>query len=116
LPDKLDLKENLVWSVPCGEASSTPVILGIRYSLLPQIEIHRISGFVPECPNGTVLWKQKISEAAEKIPLNTLASCSPAAGPELVYFLYGKAQLFAWTTPGKKSGGKIWPRNMDRWL
>jgi outer membrane protein assembly factor BamB len=110
LPDKLDPEGNLAWSVHLpGEASSTPVIaVGKVFLTSTDKDSQDLLALCLDAQTGTVLWKQIISEASEKIPLNTLASCSPAAGPDRIYFLYAEGTAICLDHAGKE----IWKRNL----
>ena len=110
LPEKPDLKKNLIWASPLpGEAASTPVITAGRIFLTSTDK--KSSDLLALCldaKTGILLWIQKISEANEKISLNTMASCSPAAGPKRVYFLYADGTAVCLD----HFGNEVWKRNL----
>lgn len=110
LPDKLDPEQNLIWSTPLpGQASSIPVIIDGRVFLTSTEKTSKdLLALCLNAETGALLWKQKISQADEKIPLNTMASCSPAAGHGRVYFLYADGTA----TCLDHDGREIWKRNL----
>lgn len=112
VPVDISNPKNTLWSVDMpGESSATPVVVGNRVFVVSNgPELHKLYGMCIDRDTGKVLWQKQLSEAAGPIPRNTMASCSPVADSERVYFTFGTGAVIALD----HDGNEVWSRNLKK--
>lgn len=103
--------ENVVWRAAMpGPGSATPIVWDDRVFISSVDE--RTKGLVALCydiETGRLLWSRKTGRE-RKAMRNNMASPSPIATADAVYFYYGTARLFAFDHEGRLR----WERNLER--
>lgn len=110
-PASVDPEKDVLWSVDMpGESSATPVVVGNRVFVVSNgPELKKLYSICIDRDTGEVLWRKVLSEARGRIPRNTMASCSPVADEENVYFVFGTGLVIALD----HAGNEIWSRNIS---
>lgn len=110
LPSTLSPTETLLWSADLpGMSSASPVVVGNKVFLVSNdSELKKLFGICIDRDTGKLLWSKQLSEAQGPIPRNTMASSSPVADAERVYFLFGTGVFIALD----HDGNEIWSRNI----
>ncbi len=109
-PASVNPQEDVLWSVDMpGESSATPVVVGNRIFVASNgPELEKLFGICIDRDTGEVLWQKQLAGATGPIPRNTMASCSPVADENLVYFVFGTGQV----TALDHDGNEVWSRNI----
>jgi outer membrane protein assembly factor BamB len=111
LPEKFSPTENVAWVVPLpGQSGATPVVWGDRvFVSSPDEKTGRLLALCIDAAGGKVLWKKETGQN-RKAPRNNMASPSPIADGQTVYFFYGTAGLFAFDF----EGNPLWSRDLAK--
>ena len=97
LPTEWDEKKNVLWSVDMpGYSSASPVIYGGRVFVNSNgAEGKWLYGMCFDLKTGKQLWAKPLSEINKVVQRNDLASSSPVASENLVYFTFASGELIA---------------------
>jgi len=111
LPDHWSKDANMIWVRPMpGTGSSTPIICNGRVFVTSTKKGSTdLLALCFEAATGKELWRQKMSEAQRRVPLNEMVSPSPVTDGNYVYFLFGGGDLVAVDYEGRK----IWSRDLE---
>ncbi|MHC4702510.1 MAG: outer membrane protein assembly factor BamB family protein [Planctomycetota bacterium] len=111
LPDSWGETENVVWISPLpGVSGATPVICNGRVFVSSMVG--RGPDFVALCfdaRDAKKLWEKTIGSDSRRFPRNNMASPSPVADGQSVFFLYGSGHLVAFDY----EGNELWSRNIE---
>jgi len=103
--------ENVAWVSPLpGLSGATAIISNGRVFVSSMVE--RGPDFVALCfdeKDGKKLWEKQIGSDSRRFPRNNMASPSPVADGERVFFLYGSGDLVGFDY----DGNKLWSRNIE---
>ena len=104
--------EGIAWvtSLP-GPSGATPVISKGRVFVTSTVK--GTPQFVALCldaASGKVLWRKDVGSDPRRFPRNNMASPSPAADGERVFFLYGDGTLVAFDYEGQE----LWSRGIEK--
>lgn len=111
LPSSWSESENVVWvSELPGPSGATPVISkGRVYVSSTKKDSDELLALSFDSKSGRGLWRKKLGASSRKVPRNNMATPSPVADGERVYFMYGSGEL-----AGLDSAGNIlWQRNIE---
>ncbi len=111
LPSSFSRTENVLWRAPMpGPGAGTPVVWGDR--VFVSSTDARTKGLVALCYDirtGKLLWKRETGRDRRAMR-NNMASPSPIAAPDAVYFFFGTGGLFAFD----HDGAPLWKRDLER--
>jgi outer membrane protein assembly factor BamB len=112
LPDTLDPKTNLAWSIDLpGNSAATPIVVGERlFTTALDRNSQKLTGYCIEAKTGNVLWSKQIGTANDRKSNNDLAGPSPICDGKMVYFYFGTGDLAAFDMEGKE----LWARNIAK--
>ena len=116
LPTTFSRTENVVWRVPMpGPSAATPAVWGDRVFVSSTVHAANepTKGLVALCydlESGRLLWSRKAGRERRAPRDNNMASPSPIATADAVYFYYGTGGLFAFDHEGEP----LWERNLER--
>jgi outer membrane protein assembly factor BamB len=110
LPESFSPTENVVWSVPMpGPSGSTPIVWGDRiFVSSTDAAAETTLAMCLDAADGKTLWKYATGKD-RKVPRNNMASASPIADGQTVFFYYGTGWLFAYDFKGKT----LWARDLE---
>lgn len=104
--------EGIAWVTPLpGPSGATPVISKGRVFVTSTVK--GTPQFVALCldaASGKALWRKDVGSDPRRFPRNNMASPSPAADGERVFFLYGEGTLVAFDYEGKE----LWSRGIEK--
>jgi outer membrane protein assembly factor BamB len=111
LPDKLDPKENLIWSTELpGPSCATPVTFGERIFVSSVDKTtQKLLALGVNRADGKILWSKPVGDSRHN-ERNDLASPSPITDGKTVWFYYGSGDLAAFNLEGKP----LWARNLQK--
>jgi len=111
LPAKWSRTENLAWVSPLpGPSGATPVIVNGRvFVSSTDAASTDLYAICLDERTGKELWRRRIGASARKVPRNNLASPSPVADTERVFFMYGSGELVGLNHDGEL----LWKRNVE---
>lgn len=111
-PASWTMTEGIAWVSPLpGPSGATPVISKGRVFVTSTVK--GSGDFVAICLDartGKVLWQKTAGSDPRKFPRNNLASPSPAADGERVFFLYGEGTLVGFDY----EGNPLWSRDIEK--
>lgn len=109
-PSRVNPKKDVLWSLDLpGESSATPVIVRNKVFLVSNgPELKKLYGMCIDRDSGKVLWQKELAVVEEYLPRNTMASCSPVADSDRVYFTFGTGDVIALD----HNGNQVWDRNL----
>jgi len=111
LPTSWNWTQDVAWASPLpGPSGATAVISNGKVFVTSMVD--RGPDFVALCfdaRDGRKLWEHKIGSDSRRFPRNNLASPSPAADGERVFFLYASGDLVGFDY----DGSKLWSRNIE---
>lgn len=111
LPVSWSWTEDVAWMAPLpGHSGSTAIVCKGRVFVSSMVE--RGPDFVALCfdgKNGKKLWEKHIGSDTRRFPRNNMASPSPVADGERVFFLYASGDLIAFDY----EGNQLWARNIE---
>ena len=112
LPASWSLASGVLWSADLpGMSSATPVIAGEKVFVVSSNDDHsEIFGLCFDRDSGKELWRKKLVENAGKNSRNDMASCSPVADGERVFFLFGNTDLHAFD----HGGNQLWYKDVTK--
>jgi outer membrane protein assembly factor BamB len=104
--------EGIAWVTPLpGPSGATPVISKGRVFVTSTVK--GTPQFVALCldaASGKALWRKDVGSDPRRFPRNNMASPSPAADEDRVFFLYGDGTLVAFDYEGKE----LWSRGIEK--
>lgn len=108
LPIRFGPAENVIWKQPLpGESSATPVICNGRvFVSSTDKDSDALLALCFDEETGRQLWRKTLGRAEGRLPRNNMATPSPAADAERVYFLYASGDMVALD----HSGNILWRR------
>ena len=111
LPDSWSLTDNILWTVALpGPSAATPIISHGRVFVSSTVKgSPDLLALCFDARTGGELWRRKLGESTVKIPRNTMATPSPVADGQRVFFLYGSGQLAGLDF----EGNVLWQRNIE---
>jgi outer membrane protein assembly factor BamB len=111
LPAIFSKTENMLWTCPLpGESSATPIVSGGRVFVSSTDKDSKdLLALCIDAKTGNQLWRKKLGTAFAKIRRNNMASPSPVADGEHIYFLFGSGDLACLDYDGKM----LWSRNLQ---
>lgn len=111
LPETWDGPSDALWAVDMpGRSDASPVIQGDRVFVVSNdTALNVLYGICIDANTGKVLWQKELVNNASGNPRNTMASCSPVADGERVFFMFGSSDLFALDY----DGNEVWSRNLN---
>lgn len=111
LPATFSQTENVVWRAPMpGLGSATPIVWGDRvFVSSTETRTKDLLALCYDIKTGRRLWSRRTGKDRRTMR-NNMASPSPVATADAVYFFYGTARLFAFDHEGKS----LWERNLER--
>ncbi|MBN1765897.1 MAG: PQQ-like beta-propeller repeat protein [Sedimentisphaerales bacterium] len=111
LPENISPAENILWKHPLpGTGAATPIIVGGKVFISStEKDTENLLAICLEETSGKELWRKTLGTAQQKIPLNNMASPSPASDGRHVYFMFGSGDLAALDLDGNLK----WSRNLQ---
>lgn len=112
LPDSWSKTENILWrcTLP-GPSGATPIISrGRVFVSSTDTNTGDLWALCFDAETGRELWRKKMALADRRFPRNNMASPSPVADGEKVFFFYGNGDLFALDY----QGNKLWQRRLEK--
>jgi outer membrane protein assembly factor BamB len=112
LPDKLDPKQNLAWSVKLpGPGAGTPIVWDQRVFVSAlDGQSKKLLAMCLDRKDGRVLWRKEVGLGFTSNQRNNMASPSPITDGKTVWFYYGTGDLAAFDFEGKQ----LWARNIEK--
>lgn len=112
LPTDFSPTNNVKWTAELpGPSAATPIVSGdhVFMSSMDQ-KTRTLLALAFDRKSGRELWRREISPGMSRDDKSNLASPSPVAGGELVFFLYGNGELAAFDFAGEPS----WSLNLEK--
>jgi outer membrane protein assembly factor BamB len=111
LPQSWSWTENVAWVSPLpGPSGATAIVCKGRVFVTSMVE--KGPEFAALCFNakdGRKLWEKRIGSDSRRFPRNNMASPSPVADGQRVFFLYASGDLIGFDY----EGNKLWSRNIE---
>jgi len=111
LPEIWSTTQNVTWraSLP-GHSSATPVIAnGKVFVSSTERDSDNLFALCFDVKTGKELWRRRLARSSRQVPRNNMATSSPVADNERVYFMYGSGELAGLDHEGRT----LWSRNID---
>lgn len=112
VPASWSQTEGIAWVSPLpGPSGATPVISKGRVFVTSTVK--GTADFVAICldaKSGKFLWQKTVGSDSRKYPRNNLASPSPVADGNSVFFLYGEGTLVGFDY----EGNQLWSRGIEK--
>jgi outer membrane protein assembly factor BamB len=111
LPETWSITQNVAWraSLP-GHSSATPVIVGGKvFVSSTERDSDNLFAICFDVKSGNELWRRRLAASSRQVPRNNMATPSPVADRERVYFIYGSGELVGLNHDGRH----LWSRNID---
>lgn len=112
LPTEWDESKNILWSndMP-GYSSASPIVYGNRVFVNSNdAEEKLLLGMCFDLQTGKQLWSKPLSTVNKHVRRNDLASPSPLADAERVYFTFASGDLIA----VDHDGNEVWKRDLEK--
>jgi len=110
LPADLANPENLLWSADLpGSSYSSPVVVGTKVFVVSNgPEFKKLYAMCFDRDTGKELWRHVVSEGGSQNENNNMASVSPVADKDHVYFTFGTGDLVKYD----HDGNEVWAINL----
>ncbi|HON91543.1 MAG TPA: PQQ-binding-like beta-propeller repeat protein [Sedimentisphaerales bacterium] len=104
--------EGINWVTPLpGPSGATPVISKGRVFVTSMVkDTPQFVALCLDAADGKVLWRKDVGSDPRRFPRNTMASPSPVADGDRVFFLYGDGTLVAFDYEGRE----LWSRGIEK--
>jgi len=101
----------VLWACPLpGPSAATPIIHKDRlFVSSTDRQSNDLLALCIDARTGQLLWRRKLGTSSRKVPQNNMATSSPVADDERVFFLYGSGHLVALD----HQGNVLWRRNLE---
>ena len=111
LPAQWTTTENIAWKTPlAGPSGATAVISGGRvFVSSTDRDTQDLWAICLDEKTGRQLWRHRMGTVDREFPRNNMASPSPVADGERVFFFYGNGDL----TAMDYDGGRLWQRRLE---
>lgn len=111
LPVRFSSEENVRWSVPLGDGIGSPVVAAGRVFTSGMIDEQNVGLFAFDASTGRQLWMRSwpVGDVDEIHKTNSLASTTPAADSERVYFYFSTLGLLA---VDAETGTDVWRQEL----